>query len=108
MPNRITRLPLSRSFSFTLHTVVRPAIEIEQYTLEALRDYPEISFSLVNVDDESNWEMVEEFEAFGTSLFLFNSENKTKMDLTEYAFMNITDKEVFMTGLKKEIEAFTS
>ena len=47
--------------------------EIEQYTLETLKDYPEISFLLVNVDEETNWEMVEEFEAFGTSLYpLYN------------------------------------
>lgn len=79
---------------------------IEELTLETLKDYPAIPFSLVNVDDKKNEKQAGEFEAFGTALFLFNPETGKKTNLTEFAFMNAGNKEKFAAGLKKEIEKF--
>ena len=80
---------------------------IEKLTLETLKSYPNISFQLINVDDSKNEKIAEEFEATGTSLFLYNSQTGKKKDLTDFAFMNAKNKpEEFKSGLKKEIEQF--
>jgi len=81
-------------------------LKIEELTKEALQEYPSVPFSLVNVDDEKNEAKAEEFEAFGTSLYLFSPSTGSKKDLTDFAFMNAENKEDFIAGLKKEIEAF--
>ncbi len=80
--------------------------KIEELTLETLKDYPAIPFSLVNVDEKKNEKQAEEFEAYGTSLFLFNPKTGKKTNLTEFAFMNAGNKAKFAAGLKKEIEKF--
>ena len=66
-----------------------------------------ITFRTVNVDDEENAEIAEEFEAAGTALFLnvLKDGKSTKVDLTEFAFMNATnDDDSFEQGLKKEVQ----
>jgi len=80
--------------------------KIEKLSREALKDYPGIPFSLVNVDDEKNEKKAEEFEAFGTALFLYNPATGEKKNLTEFAFMNAGNEEKFIEELKKEIQAF--
>lgn len=80
--------------------------KIEELTKETLKSYPSIPFSLVNVDDDKNERKAEEFEAYGTALYLFNPQTGEKKNLTEFAFMNAGNKEEFMAGLKKEIEKF--
>lgn len=80
--------------------------KIEELTLETLRDYPAIHFSLVNVDDKENEKQAGEFEAYGTALFLFNPKTGKKTNLTEFAFMNAGNKDKFAAGLKEEIEKF--
>lgn len=80
---------------------------IEELSKEALKSFPEISFTLINVDDEKNYKMAEAFEATGTALFLYNPATQKKVDLTDFAFMNAANNpEVFKNGLKKEIEFF--
>lgn len=79
---------------------------IEAFTLETLKSYPEIPFSLVNVDDSKNTEQANKFEAAGTALFLYNSATGEKKELTDFAFMNGGNKEKFIKGLKKEIDLF--
>jgi len=79
---------------------------IESLSREVLKDFPDIPFSLVNVDDEKNEEKAAAFEAYGTALFLYNPATGAKKNLTEFAFMNASNKEKFMAGLKKEIESF--
>ena len=59
------------------------------------------------LDDEKNDAISEQFQATGTSLYLYNSTTKNTKDLTEMAFMyakNEGDK--FKTELEKEIIAF--
>jgi len=70
-------------------------------------DGGQITFQTVNVDDEINADIAEEFEAAGTALFLnvLKDGKSTKIDLTEFAFMNATnDDNSFEQGLKKEVQ----
>lgn len=80
--------------------------KIEALTLETLKSYPELTFQLVNVDDATNEQLAEQFEATGTALFLYNPTSKQKVDLTEFAFMTAGDETKFEENLKKEIERF--
>ena len=80
---------------------------IEKLSKETIKGNQAISFVLYNVDDEKNAKVAEQFEASGTSLYLYNSKTKTTKDLTEMAFKyakNEGDK--FKTELQKEISAF--
>lgn len=82
-------------------------LKIETYTKKTLTDYfPSIPFSLVNVDEKKNEKMTEQFEAFGTSLFLYNPKTGKKKDLTDFAFMNAGDEKKFQSELKKHIDIF--
>ena len=80
--------------------------KIEELTRKTLKSYPDISFSLVNVDDKANAKKAEAFQATGTSLFLYNPKTGKKKDLTDFAFMNAGDEDKFIAELKKEIDAF--
>lgn len=80
--------------------------KIEALTRETLKSYPNLTFSLVNVDEPKNEKKAEAFEATGTALFLYNPKTGKKKDLTDFAFMNVKNKEKFIEGLKKEIDAF--
>lgn len=81
--------------------------KIEAITRQTLKDYfPSIPFSLVNVEEKKNEKMTEQFEAFGTSLFLYNPKTGKKKDLTDFAFMNAGDEKKFESELKKQIETF--
>ncbi len=65
-----------------------------------------ITLQVVNVDLKENEAIAEKFEASGTSLFLNVIKNgkETKLDLTEFAFMNGNDQEAFSKELKAKIE----
>jgi phosphoribosylanthranilate isomerase len=80
--------------------------KIETLTKETLKAYPNIPFSLVNVDDKKNEKKAEQFEATGTALFLYNPKTGRKKDLRDFVFMNAGNKEKFIEGLKKEIDLF--
>ena len=81
---------------------------IEKLTREALIEhFPSTPFKLVNVDDNKNEKIAEEFEATGTALFIYNPKSKKKKDLTDFAFMNAKNKpEDFKKGIKREVEQF--
>ncbi|WP_298496942.1 nitrophenyl compound nitroreductase subunit ArsF family protein [uncultured Algibacter sp.] len=66
-----------------------------------------ISFKVLNVDDKENENIAEKFEASGTALILNVIKNgkETKIDLTEFAFMEGNDQEAFSKALKSKIEA---
>ncbi|MCA1762472.1 MAG: nitrophenyl compound nitroreductase subunit ArsF family protein [Flavobacteriales bacterium] len=80
--------------------------KIEKLSKETLESYTGVPFKLVNVDDSKNEAKAEEFEAFGTALFLYNPETGKKKELTEFAFMNAHDEEKFKEGLREEIDQF--
>jgi hypothetical protein len=65
-----------------------------------------ITFQVVNVDEEKNESIAEKFEASGTALILnvIKDGKETKIDLTEFAFMNGTDQEVFSSELKTKLD----
>ncbi len=91
------------------HTAHRCAtcLKIEELTKKTLANYfPNIPFSLVNAEDKKNEKITEQFEAFGTSLFLYNPKTGKKKDLTDFAFMNAGDEKKFESELKKQIETF--
>lgn len=80
--------------------------KIEILTKETLQNYASIPFSLINVDDKKNEKQAADFEASGTSLFLYNRETGRKKDLTDFAFMNAGDRNKFINGLREEIANF--
>lgn len=81
--------------------------KIEALTRKTLRDhFPNIPFSLVNVDDKKNEPLARQFEATGTALYLYNSKTAKKTDLTSFAFLNASNDDKFIKKLKKEIELF--
>ena len=80
--------------------------KIEALTLETLKNYPELQFKLINVDDAKNEKIAEQFEATGTALFLYNPTTQNKLNLTEFAFMTAGDEAKFSKELKIEIDKF--
>lgn len=69
-------------------------------------NFPNVPFSLVNVDDKKNAKKAEQFEAAGTALYLYNPATGRKKDLTDFAFMKAGDEKKFEELLKKYIEDF--
>ena len=80
--------------------------KIEEITKIALKKYPTIPFSLVNADDKKNEKKCEQFQASGSSLFLYNTKTKKIKNLTEMAFMNAGDQDKFIKEFNKNMDAF--
>ena len=80
--------------------------KIEELTRTALKKYPAIPFSLVNADDKKNEKLCAQFEAYGSSLFLYNTKTKKIKNLTEMAFMNAGDQNKFIREFNKNMDAF--
>jgi hypothetical protein len=79
---------------------------LDTYFSKELKEQ-KISFQGINVDEEQNFKTTEKFEATGTALFLnvIVDGNETAIDLTDFAFMEGNNQEVFSTKLKAIIEA---
>lgn len=79
---------------------------LETYFSDELKN-GNVTFQVVNVDDEKNYKLAEKFEATGTALFLNVIVNgkETQIDLTEFAFTKGNDQEAFSTELKAKLEA---
>ncbi|WCO00325.1 nitrophenyl compound nitroreductase subunit ArsF family protein [Psychroserpens ponticola] len=65
-----------------------------------------ITFQVINVDKEENEKIAEKFEASGTALILnvIKKGKETKIDLTEFAFMEGNNQDTFSKELKSKIE----
>ena len=65
-----------------------------------------VTFQVINVDEKENEQIAEKFEASGTALILNVIQNGTenKIDLTEFAFMEGNDQDVFSKTLKAKID----
>ncbi|UAM99770.1 nitrophenyl compound nitroreductase subunit ArsF family protein [Polaribacter litorisediminis] len=60
-----------------------------------------ITFQVINVDEKENEKIAEKFEASGTALILNMIKNgkETQINLTDFAFMNGNDQEIFSKEL---------
>ena len=78
---------------------------LETYFSKELKDHI-ITFQVINVDEEENEKIAEKFEASGTSLFLnvIKDGKEIQINLTDFAFMNGNDQEVFSKELKTKID----
>lgn len=78
---------------------------LETYFSNELKNQ-NITFQVVNVDEEENYKLAEKFEATGTALFLnvIVDGKETQIDLTKFAFMNGNDQEKFSNELKATIQ----
>ncbi|MFK5957324.1 MAG: nitrophenyl compound nitroreductase subunit ArsF family protein [Lutibacter sp.] len=99
-------------FYSTHRCVTCKAIEANaKYTLDTyfLNELNEnkLTFQTINVDEEQNFKIAEEYKATGTALFLNIIKNgkETHIDLTDFAFMKGMDKEAFSEELKSKLEA---
>jgi len=65
-----------------------------------------VSFKIINVDDDKNYDMAEAYQAIGTALFLnvIKDGKETHIDLTDFGFAKGQDKAVFTKELKAKIE----
>ena len=65
-----------------------------------------IIFQVINVDEKQNEKIAEKFEASGTALILnvIKKGKETQINLTDFAFMNGNDQEVFSKELKVKID----
>jgi hypothetical protein len=78
---------------------------LDTYFSEELKA-DKITFQVVNVDEKENEKVAEKFEASGTSLILnvIKKGKETQINLTDFAFMNGNDQEVFSKELKDKID----
>lgn len=97
------------------HTTHRckTCLKIENNTKELLQsdfkkemDAGTLSFQIVNIDDEANYDMAERFEAAGTALFInvIKDGKEQHIDLTDFAFMKAFDDDEFAAELKSKID----
>ncbi len=97
------------------HTAHRckACISIEASTRETIKKYfsddvnaGKLVFKLINADDAENEKIVDDYGAYGTSLFLnlIKDGKETHTDLTNFAFKKEANKEVFISELKSKIE----
>ncbi|WP_250631274.1 nitrophenyl compound nitroreductase subunit ArsF family protein [Rhodoflexus caldus] len=63
-----------------------------------------IIFKTINVDEASNAKIAEQFEATGSALWIYRADKKIKMDLTDFAFMNVGNAEKFSEKIKTEVQ----
>ena len=77
---------------------------VDTYFDEAVKN-GKLEFKTVNVDDEKNYDLAEKFEATGTALFINVIKNgqEKHIDLTNFAFQNGRDQEVFSRKLKEKL-----
>lgn len=98
-------------FYGTHRCVTCKAIEANaKYTVETFfskeQENGTVIFKTVNVDDDKNYKMAENYEATGTALFLnvVKEGKETHIDLTEFAFAKGKEREEFSKELKVKID----
>ena len=98
-------------FHTTNRCITCKAIEANtKYTLntffaEELKDGT-ITFHVVNIDEDENYELAKKFKASGTSLFIniITPEKEKQIDLTAFAFTYGKKQEDFSNRLKNKLE----
>ena len=86
---------IEKNTKFTLNTYFSKELKADKVT-----------FQVINVDEKENEKIAEKFEASGTSLILNVIKNgkETQINLTDFAFMNGNDQDVFSKELKSKID----
>jgi hypothetical protein len=79
---------------------------LERYFSAQLKDST-IVFSIIDVDDETNLNLAEKFEATGTALMVNKVTNgkDSIIDWSDFAFEKANDNELFISELKTKLEA---
>jgi len=89
----------------------RACLDIEEFTRYTLNTYfseqlkdSTITFKIYNVDKEENYAIAEEYQSGGSALFLnvIRKGKSKKINLTDFAFLNSSDKDKFTSDLKNE------
>ncbi len=62
-----------------------------------------VVFKTINVDDSKNAKIAEQFEASGSALWIYRADKKLKVDLTDFAFMNVNNSDKFNQKIREEI-----
>ncbi|MCL5129927.1 nitrophenyl compound nitroreductase subunit ArsF family protein [Algibacter sp. L4_22] len=98
-------------FHSTHRCMTCKAIEANtKYTLDTYfskeLEAKEITFQVIDVDKKENEKIAEKFEASGTALIINVIKNgkEKQIDLTEFAFMEGNDQDVFSKELKAKID----
>jgi hypothetical protein len=78
---------------------------LNTYFAEELKDGT-ITFHVVNIDEDENYELAKKFKASGTSLFIniITPEKEKQIDLTAFAFTYGKKQEDFSNRLKNKLE----
>lgn len=78
---------------------------LDTYFSEYMKDV-KITFQVINIDEKENEKLAEKFEASGTALFLnvIKDGEEKHVDLTEFAFMEGNNQDIFSKELKDKIE----
>lgn len=79
---------------------------LDTYFTSQLKDST-IVFSIIDVDDEKNEKIAEKFQATGTALMINKVVNgkDSIVDWSDFAFEKANDNEVYISELKKMIDA---
>ena len=106
---------ISRIEVFDFHTTNRcitcKAIEantkytLDTYFADEIKN-GKITFQIVNIDKDENYELAKKFKASGTSLFLniIGSEKEKHIDLTAFAFTYGKKQDEFSKRLKNKLD----
>jgi hypothetical protein len=78
---------------------------VETFFQDAVKE-GRVEFKTVNVDDDKNYAVAEKFGAAGTALFInvIKDGKEEHIDLTNFAFAEGNDREVFSAELKAKID----
>lgn len=78
---------------------------LDTYFADELKN-GKITFKVVNIDKDENYELAKKFKASGTSLFLnvIGDEKEKQIDLTAFAFTYGKKKDMFSNKLKTKLE----
>jgi len=78
---------------------------LDTYFADELKN-GKITFQVVNIDKDENYELAKKFKASGTSLFLnvIGDEKEKQIDLTAFAFTYGKKKDMFSDKLKTKLE----
>lgn len=89
----------------TCLAIEKAAKEVLDANFASAMQSGKISFKTVNVDEEVNAKIAEQFEASGSALFIYNPKTGNAVDMTDFAFSYaISDVAKFKEGFKTAVQ----